>query len=172
MTPDSTIFPINNMILMLLHKMSIILRYVVGQSHHYAERCTTLIDLVYAPMPSVNMQRAWTNRLHVHQAPLTEIDDQLLTTQQAQCGRDSLVDSGGDIGEVVAGTLEEVVPEEESSQRVLDTATHLHQVLEDVLLDSLLGLDVHQSHRHQQVSAETYHTQWNIVMHRGRLCLV
>ena len=83
-----------------------------------------------------------------YQAPLlTWIDDQLLTTQ-AQCQRDSLVDSRGDVGEVVAGTLEEVVPEEESSQRVLDTATHLHQVLEDVPLGSFLGLDVHQPHCH------------------------
>ena len=50
---------------------------------------------------------------------------------------------------MVPGALEEVVTEEESSERMLDSTTHLHQILEDVFLDAFLCLDVHQPHCHQ-----------------------
>lgn len=56
------------------------------------------------------------------------------------------------VGQDVACALEQVVAQEQTSQRMLHAATHLHQVLEQVSLQALVGLDVHQTNRDQQVS--------------------
>ena len=51
----------------------------------------------------------------------------------------------------VAGALQQVVSEEQAAQRVLDPATHLHQVLQDVLTGLREGAHVHHPHGYQQV---------------------
>lgn len=52
----------------------------------------------------------------------------------------------------VAGALQQVVSEEEAAERMLNTPTHLHQVLQDVLPRLREGPDVHDAHRDQQIS--------------------
>jgi len=56
------------------------------------------------------------------------------------------------IWEVVSSALEEVVSEEESSQRVLHSTTHLHHILQNVSARSLIRLDVHYPHSNQEVA--------------------
>ena len=56
------------------------------------------------------------------------------------------------IWEVVSSALEEVVSEEESSQRVLHSTTHLDHVLQNVSARSLVRLDVHYPHGNQEVA--------------------
>ena len=51
------------------------------------------------------------------------------------------------VGQYVLGAGQEVVPEEEAPQGVLDPAAHLDQVLQDVLPRQLVRLDVHHTHR-------------------------
>ena len=52
------------------------------------------------------------------------------------------------IREKVSGCLEEVVPEEETSEGMLHTTTHLNQVLQDISTRALFRLDVHNPHCH------------------------
>ncbi len=65
----------------------------------------------------------------------------------------SLHDSlcSGAVWNMVLGALEEVVTQEQSSQWVLHTTTHLNQVFEDISPRTLLSLDIHCSHGDQQV---------------------
>ena len=46
----------------------------------------------------------------------------------------------------IAGALQQVVSEEQTSEWMLDTTTHLHQVLQDVLTRLGEGADVHHTH--------------------------
>lgn len=50
------------------------------------------------------------------------------------------------IWQYVAGALQQVVSEEETPEWVLDTATHLHQVLQNVLTRLGEGANVHHTH--------------------------
>lgn len=52
----------------------------------------------------------------------------------------------------VAGALQQVVSEEEPAERMLNTPTHLHEVLQDVLPRLWEGPHVHDAHRDQQIS--------------------
>lgn len=54
----------------------------------------------------------------------------------------------------VAGALQQVVSEEEPSERVLDPTAHLHQVLENVLTRLREGADVDHAHCDQQIAGE------------------
>lgn len=56
------------------------------------------------------------------------------------------------IRQYVAGALQQVVSEKEASERMLNTPTHLHQVLQDVLPRLREGPNVHHAHRDQQIS--------------------
>lgn len=58
------------------------------------------------------------------------------------------------IGQYVAGALQQVVSEEEAPEWMLDTTTHLHQVLQDVLTRLGEGADVHYAHCDQQIAGE------------------
>lgn len=58
------------------------------------------------------------------------------------------------VGQDVAGALQQVVSEEEATQRVLHASTHLHQVLQDVLTGLREGAHVHHPHGDQQVAVE------------------
>lgn len=58
----------------------------------------------------------------------------------------------------VLGALQEVVTQEEATQRMLHPPTHLHQVLQDVLARQLVGFDVHCAHCDQQIPTNTTHT--------------
>ena len=57
------------------------------------------------------------------------------------------------VGQDVLRALQQVVAQEEAAQRVLDAATHLHQVLEDVLARQLVRFDVDNADGDQQVTA-------------------
>lgn len=51
----------------------------------------------------------------------------------------------------VLGALQQVVAEEQAAQRVLDAATHLDEILENVFARELVRLDVNNSHGDQKV---------------------
>ena len=55
----------------------------------------------------------------------------------------------------IPGALQQVVPEKESPKRMLDPATHLHQVSEDVPARVLVGLDVDQADSDEEVPVGT-----------------
>ena len=66
--------------------------------------------------------------------------------------REALLFFLGAVGQDVARALQQVIPEEETPERVLNPTAHLHQVLHDVLAGMLAGLDVHNAHCDQEVS--------------------
>ena len=51
------------------------------------------------------------------------------------------LDNGQGVGEDVSGALEQVVSQEQTPQRMLDTAAHFDQVPEDVTTGVLMGLE-------------------------------
>lgn len=51
----------------------------------------------------------------------------------------------------VACALQQVVPQEQTSQRMLNATTHLHQILQNVLARLRERAHIHHSHRYQQV---------------------
>lgn len=59
------------------------------------------------------------------------------------------------VGQDVACALQQVVPQEQTSQRMLNTTTHLHQILQNVLAGLREGAHVHHTHRYQQVPGRT-----------------
>lgn len=54
----------------------------------------------------------------------------------------------------VAGALQQIVSEEEPSEWVLNTSTHLNQVLQNVLTRLGEGADVHHTHGDEQISVD------------------
>lgn len=52
----------------------------------------------------------------------------------------------------VTGALQQVVSEEQPSERVLNTSAHLNQVLQNVLTRLGEGADVHHPHGDEQIS--------------------
>lgn len=54
----------------------------------------------------------------------------------------------------VAGALQQVVSEEEPSERVLNTPAHLNQVLQNVLTGLGEGAHVHHPHGDEQISVD------------------
>lgn len=59
------------------------------------------------------------------------------------------------IREDVASALQQVVSEEEPPEWVLNTSTHLNQVLQNVLTRLGEGANIHHTHGDEQISAYT-----------------
>lgn len=55
------------------------------------------------------------------------------------------------VGQDVACALQQVVPQEQTSQRMLHTTTHLHQVLQNVLARLRERAHIDHAHRYQQI---------------------
>ena len=53
------------------------------------------------------------------------------------------------VREYILRTGQEVVPEKEAPQGMLDTSTHLHQILQDIFTWQFIGFDVHHTHSDQ-----------------------
>lgn len=58
------------------------------------------------------------------------------------------------IWQYVAGALQQVVSEEKPPERVLDTTTHLNQVLQNILSGLGEGANINHTHRDQQISVD------------------
>lgn len=54
----------------------------------------------------------------------------------------------------VAGALQQVVSEEEPSEWVLNTSTHLNQVFQNVLTRLGEGANIHHAHGDEQISVD------------------
>lgn len=68
----------------------------------------------------------------------------------------------------VAGALQQVVSEEEPSERVLNTPAHLNQVLQNVLTGLGEGAHIHHPYSDEQISVDRRKEEWGRSKHCSR----
>ena len=59
--------------------------------------------------------------------------------------------------EALPCALQQIVSKEQASKWVLNPAAHLNQIAQDVATGVLVSLDVHQTHRDQEIPANNYY---------------